>query len=188
MSYQFSRVGKSKRGYEIEQVNEFLIFAKDQFANPEGELLTAESVRATRFKLEKNGYSISAVDAAMEKLEDVFAGRELERTIQVIGVQEFKDLLKLGQELLANRVAKKSRRRFKRRSFPYRGYNRRQVDNFCLEVATHLNQSTELTVKQVRLVAFKTQRGGYAEYQVDAFIAKLVEVLQRESILEKTSN
>lgn len=188
MSYEFSRAGKRKRGYEPGQVNEFLVFAKEQFAQPESQLLTAESVRATRFKLEKDGYSVSAVDAAMEKLEDVFAGRELERTIQVIGLQEFKDLFQEGQALLANRLAMRSRRRFKRRSFPYRGYNRRQVDNFCSQVATHLDQSAELTVKQVRLVAFKTQRGGYAEYQVDAFIARLVEVLQRESILEKTSN
>jgi DivIVA domain-containing protein len=43
-------------------------------------------------------------------------------------------------------------------------------------------------VKQVRLIAFKTQRGGYAEYQVDAFIEKVVEVLQRESILEKANS
>jgi len=188
VSYQFSRAGKTKPGYEPEQVNEFLVFAKDQFSNPESQLLTAELIRATRFRLEKNGYSISAVDAAMEKLEDVFASRELERTIQIIGLQAFNALLQLGQELLENRISKRSRRRFKRRSFPYRGYNRRQVDIFCSQVATHLNQSSELTVKQVRLVAFKTQRGGYAEYQVDAFIEKLVEVLQRESILEKTSH
>ena len=90
-----------------------------------------------------------------------------------------------GKELLLNRLANRRRRKFKRRGFPYRGYNRRQVDKFCSLVATHLANDTELTVKQVRLIAFKTQRGGYAEYQVDVFIEKVVEVLQRESILEK---
>lgn len=188
MSYEFSRAGEGKRGYEPEQVNDFLSYAREQFANPLSQVLSAESVRSTRFKLVKNGYSISAVDAAMEKLEDVFAARELEQTIQVIGIQEFRDLLAQGQELLASRLTRRRGRRFKRRGFPYSGYNRRQVERFCSQVATHLSQSTELSVKQVRLVAFKTQRGGYAEYQVDAFIEKVVEVLQRESILEKISH
>ncbi len=187
MSYEFSRAGDRKRGYDPEQVNAFLAFAKDQFSNPLSQHLTAESVRTTRFKLVKNGFSISAVDAAMEKLEDVFASRELEQTVQVIGIQAFKNLLGEGQELLANRVARKRRRKFKHRSFPYRGYNRRQVDKFCIQVATHLVDGSELSVKQVRLIAFKTQRGGYAEYQVDAFIEKFVEVLQRENIIEKIS-
>lgn len=185
MSYEFARAGKRKRGYDPEQVNEFLVFAREQFSNPESQILSAESIRLVRFKLIKNGYSISAVDAAMEKLEDVFAGRELERTMRVVGPNEFKTLLTEGKELLLNRLAKSKRRKFKRRGFPYRGYNRRQVNKFCSLVATHLANDTELTVKQVRLIAFKTQRGGYAEYQVDAFIEKVVEVLQRESILEK---
>jgi DivIVA domain-containing protein len=188
VSYEFNRSGKGKRGYEPEQVNQFLSFAKEQFSNPFSALLTAEAVRATRFKLVKNGYSISAVDAAMEKLEDVFAERELEQTVKVIGVERFISFFDEVKILLTNRLAKRSGRRFKRRGFPYKGYNRKQVDKFCSIVATHLSQSTELTVKEVRLIAFKTQRGGYAEYQVDAFIEKVVEVLQRENILKKTSH
>jgi DivIVA domain-containing protein len=188
VSYEFSRAGKGKRGYEPEQVNEFLAFAREQFANPASQLLSAEAVRTTRFKLVSNGYSISTVDAAMEKLEDVFAERELERTIQVVGQIRFTELLTEGQEILLNRVARKRRRKFKGRGFPYRGYNKRQVDKFCSQVATHLNQDEDLSVKQVRLIAFKVQRGGYAEYQVDAFIEKLVEVLQRELILKKVGS
>jgi len=188
VSYEFSRAGKRKRGYDLTQVNEFLVFAREQFTNPESTILSAESIRSVRFKLVKDGYSISAVDAAMEKLEDVFAERELEQSIRVVCLAEFKVLFAEGKELLANRLAKRRRRKFKRRGFPYRGYNRRQVDKFCSLVATHLANDTELTVKQVRLIAFKTQRGGYAEYQVDAFIEKVVEVLQRESILEKANS
>ncbi len=188
MSYEFSRAGKRKRGYDLAQVNEFLVFAREQFSNPESTILSAESIRSVRFKLVKDGYSISAVDAAMEKLEDVFAARELERSIRVVGLEEFNTLFAEGKELLLNRLANRKRKKFKRRGFPYRGYNRRQVEKFCSLVATHLSNDTELTVKQVRLIAFKTQRGGYAEYQVDAFIEKVVEVLQRESILEKANS
>lgn len=188
MSYEFSRAGKRKLGYDPTQVNEFLVFAREQFSNPENDILSAEAIRLVRFKLVKDGYSISAVDAAMEKLEDVFAARELERSIRAVGIVEFKALFDSGRDLLQNRVAGKRRKKFKHRGFPYRGYNRRQVDKFCSLVATHLSNDTELTVKQVRLVSFKTQRGGYAEYQVDAFIEKVVEVLQRESIIEKANS
>lgn len=187
MSYEFNRAGAKKLGYNPDQVSQFLEFAKTQYANPDGDHISAASIRITRFRLVKNGYSISAVDAAMEKLEDVFAARELERALQRIGLTDFKAQLFEGQELLANRVARNPRKRFRRRAFLYRGYSIRQVDNFCSQVETHIDQTRLLTVKDVRLIAFKTQRGGYAEYQVDAFIEKLVEVLQRESILTKTT-
>jgi len=187
VSYEFNRAGVKKLGYNPEQVNTFLEFAKTQYANPDGEHISAASIRITRFRLVKNGYSISAVDSAMEKLEDVFAARELERTLHKIGLADFKAELFAGQELLANRIARKPKKRFRRRAFLYRGYSLKQVDEFCSQVETHIDQSTALTVKAVRLIAFRTQRGGYAEYQVDAFIEKLVEVLQRESILAKTT-
>lgn len=184
MSYQFKLAGKRKLGYEPNQVNEFLDFAKEQFANLESELIDAKSLRNTRFRLVKNGYSISAVDAAMEKLEDVFATRELERSAANDGIHTFENHLQEGMELISNRVKRKKGRRFKRRFYLYRGYNRRQVDSFCAEVAAHLELKKELAVRAVRLTTFRTQRGGYAEYQVDAFIEKLVEVLQREDILK----
>jgi len=188
VSYEFNRSGKRKRGYDTEQVNEFLAFARDQFANPTDSLLTAESVRTKRFKLVKNGYYIAAVDSAMEKLEDVFASRELEKTIELSGLDEFKEQLVSGQELLIRRASKGFRRKFKRRFFFFRGYNRKQVDRFCKKVSRHLKRGDDLSVRQVRLATFKAQRGGYAEYQVDAFIEKVIEVLQREAILEKTSD
>ena len=182
MSFSFSRAGVRKLGYEPNQVDEFIRSAREQFLNPQANELDAGSVRTARFEVVKNGYSISAVDSAMEKLEDVFAARELEESIESVGLDEFRRLLKEGVDLLLSRATRRRGKRFTRRKWPNRGYNVGQVDKFCSQIATHLNQGKELTVRQVRLAVFKTQRGGYAEYQVDAFIERLVEVLQRESI------
>jgi DivIVA domain-containing protein len=186
VSFAFSRSG-SKLGYVPSQVDSFLSSARQQYLDPQSQTMDAASVRSARFELVKDGYSISAVDTAMEKLEDIFAGRELERIYNSVGHQDFVRLLDEGLELLRARTSRPKGKHFSKRKWPNRGYNRKQVDQFSSRIATHLNQGEELTVKEVRLAVFKTQRGGYAEYQVDAFIEKLVEVLQRESILSKHS-
>jgi len=184
VSFAFSKSG-SKLGYVPSQVDAFLASAREQFLNPQSQSIDAATVRSARFELMKDGYSISAVDAAMEKLEDVFAERELDRSLALVGRAEFTALLDEGMELLRARAARVRGKRFSRRSWPNRGYNCKQVDAFCSRISTHLNEGAELSVREVRLAVFKTQRSGYAEYQVDAFIEKLVEVLQRENILSK---
>lgn len=186
MSFAFSRSG-SKLGYVPSQVDSFLASARQQYLDPQSQTMDAASVRSARFELVKDGYSISAVDTAMEKLEDIFAERELERIYNSVGHQDFVRLLDEGLELLSARTSRAKGKHFSKRKWPNRGYYRKQVDQFSSRIATHLNQGEELTVKEVRLAVFKTQRGGYAEYQVDAFIEKLVEVLQCESILSKHS-
>ena len=184
MSFAFSKSG-SKLGYVPSQVDQFLATARQQYIDPQSQIMDAADVRSARFELVKDGYSISAVDTAMEKLEDVFAERELERTFGLVGHTDFKLLLDEGLQLLRDRAGRAKGKRFAKRNWPNRGYNRKQVDAFCSRISTHLNQGEALTVKEVRLAVFKTQRSGYAEYQVDAFIEKLVEVIQRESILSK---
>jgi len=186
VSFAFSRSG-SKLGYVPSQVDAFLTSARQQYLDPQSQTMDAASVRSARFELVKDGYSISSVDTAMEKLEDIFAERELERIYNSVGHQDFVRLMDEGLDLLRARTSRAKGKHFAKRKWPNRGYNRKQVDQFSSRIATHLNQGEELTVKEVRLAVFKTQRGGYAEYQVDAFIEKLVEVLQRESILSKHS-
>lgn len=184
MSFAFSKSG-SKLGYVPSQVDAFLESARGQYLDPDNQEMEAATIRSARFELVKNGYSISAVDTAMEKLEDVFVERELERSFSASGEEDFVRLLEEGLTLLAARSNRARDKRFTKRKWPNRGYNRRQVDAFCSRLAAYLKQETEMTLKEVRLVVFKTQRRGYAEYQVDAFIEKLVEVLQRQHVISK---
>jgi DivIVA domain-containing protein len=188
MNNTFVRSGKGKLGYQPEQVDEFIALAKKQFQNPDHQQLDVRTLRAIRFDLVKNGYSISAVDAATEKLEDVFAERELQRFRAELGQLVFEDTLNELTELLANRVSRSKGKRFARRTWPNRGYSGKQVDALCSRVSKHLDRVETLTVKEVRLTVFRSKRGGYAEHQVDAFIDKVVELIQSQEILQKITS
>jgi DivIVA domain-containing protein len=61
-----------------------------------------------------------------------------------------------------------------------RGYDRKQVDQLCNQVSVHLASGTPLQLNVVRRAIFKAKRGGYVESQVDAFIDRVVEILQIE--------
>jgi DivIVA domain-containing protein len=181
MSEKFPRA--KKLGYSVDQVDSFLASAREQYLNPVANQVTSQNVRATKFSLAKHGYSISAVDAAMEKLEDVFAKRELERKLQQVGFNDFLAEINELKALLEARINRAKGKRFAKRGWPFGGYNRKQVDALCSRIATYLKAESELTVRDVRMEVFKSKRGGYAEHQVDAFMDKVVELLQRLEII-----
>jgi DivIVA domain-containing protein len=184
MSNTFARAPKGKLGYKSDHVDAFLALAKEQYQHPDQSSMDVKTIRAMRFDLVKNGYSISAVDSATEKLEDVFAERELKRLKLQLGDLVFEDMVAELLTLLRSRVSKPKGKRFSKRGWPYRGYNKKQVDALCQQVASHLDKVTTLTVKQVRLSVFRSQPGGYAEHQVDAFIDRVVELIQRQELLQ----
>ena len=184
MSYSFVLSGKRKLGYNISQVDEFLDLAKQQYNNPSRELVSSLDVRTIRFKLVKNGYSISVVDSALEKLEDTFAASEFTKDIMNQGYFEFcEDQDNLRKELVA-RCNRAKHKKFSTRKFPNKGYSIKQVDKLCSQLGKSLEDKADFSVREVRLTTFKSKRGGYAEYQVDAFLEKVVEVLQREQAIQ----
>ena len=186
MIYAFAQSGKRKLGYNISQVDEFLELARQQYTDPSKELVTSLDVRTVRFKLVKNGYSISVVDAALEKLEDAFAAAEFTREVTNQGYFEFtEDLDNQRQELVA-RCTRPNRKKFSRRKFPNKGYSLKQVDKLCSQLGNSMKNNADLTVREVRTATFKSKRGGYAEYQVDAFLEKVVDGLQREQAVQRT--
>lgn len=187
MSTSFKRSGRRKLGYDIDQVDEFLQAAREQYDDPSKEIVSVFDVRTARFGLVRNGYSISVVDSALEKLEDAFAERQYQREVKTSGYFEFTEDLKELREMVLSRSQRKRGRKFSRRVWPNRGYSVREVDKFCSYLGKKLDSKANLTVKEVRISTFKAKRGGYAEYQVDAFLEKVVEVLQRETAVKTTS-
>lgn len=181
MNYKLPKSG-NHRGYDIAQVDHFLAEAKVQFDLISGGTMTAESVRAKRFDLVNNGYSISAVDAALDRIEDVFAERELRHKLLIEGKAAFENRIALQRELIDSRTGRSRGRRFKRRSFFNRGYATREVDALVDLVARHFSGQLPITEREVRLTVFRVKRGGYAEYQVDAFIDRVIEVLQYQRL------
>lgn len=166
-----------ERGYEPEQVDAFLDSARASFESDDAEALTASDVRQTAFRLVKRGYRIDAVDAAMGRIEDAFAARERERALSQAGARAWVGTSReLAQEVL-DRLSRPEGERFRRVTRMRYGYRVDEVDLVSDRIARYLETGEQLTVEQVRTVAFRMQRGGYEETQVDAVLDAVIEVM-----------
>lgn len=180
MSFTFPRVDSKKPGYATAQVDEFLTRARAQFNSPVDGGVTAHDVRNTEFDLVHGGYSPEVIDGAMDKLEDSFAAREIQRQKLERGSYALEDRLARVVELVRGRIERPRGQRFANTGFLLRGYSRKQVDALCEHILRHLDSEAPLAIDEVRRVVFNAKRGGYVEAQVDSFIDRVIEALQIE--------
>jgi DivIVA domain-containing protein len=180
VSTNFPRASKSRRGYNVEQVEDFLEEARRAYAADSSapSVLTAQKIRTTSFAMQKGGYSTVHVDAALERLEDAFASRERERTVAQVGDQAwFTDARGTAQQIL-DRLARAEGHRFDRVSFLSNGYHRKDVDAFASRMVEYFQNGKPLSVEEVRSIAFRAQKSGYREGQVDVLLDQVVAVMQ----------
>jgi DivIVA domain-containing protein len=117
------------------------------------------------------------VDAALGRIEDAFAARERSSAVAESGVHAWVGHTReLAQEIL-NRLSRPATQRFDRVSRLRYGYRIAEVDLVTDKLARYLEGGEAVTVEQVRSVAFRMQRGGYRETQVDAVLDAVVEVM-----------
>lgn len=188
MSAHFPLVAKGQLGYDTKQVDELIDLARSHFADPSGHLVTASRLRNSQFALVKGGYSISAVDAALDRLDDAFGVQEAQKQIAVTGHHGLEAKVEHLIELLQGRVQRKAGNKFRKVPWFLRGYSPRQVDQLLNDVGGWLQSGStgaDRTERVVRLrsVVFKTKWGGYDEAQVDAFIDRSVELAQYQALV-----
>lgn len=188
MTAHFPRVTAREVGYEVEQVDLVVAAARRQFADPALHELSARGIRNSEFSLAKGGYSITAVDEAIARLDDAFALQEIKRLLAQTGQHGLEEKARHVRELIDGRLARKRGRKFKRVSALMRGYSSRQVDRFLADVSGNLQDSiiaSELPaeVEKLRSATFSSVWGGYAEEQVDAVIDRLVYLAQLRSAI-----
>jgi len=123
---------------------------------------------------------VSAVDSALDRIEDALADREITRKRESRGAGSVADHLLRIREIVQTRAQRPKGKRFDRANWPARGYNRKQVDRLCNLVLEHIINEEKITMHEVRRIVFTAQRGGYAENQVDAFIDRVVQILHIE--------
>ncbi|WP_029144307.1 DivIVA domain-containing protein [Microbacterium luticocti] len=174
----FPRATGRDQGYDPKAVDAFLARARESFeqdaAVPE---VTAAGVRAIAFPLVRRGYRTEAVDAALARVEDAFAARERERALSAVGTGEWIDRTRARAQEILDRLTREPRHRFDRvRGLGY-GYRIDEVDLVADKIAAYLASGTPVTVEQVRTVAFRMQRRGYREAQVDAVLDAVVDVM-----------
>ncbi|MGV8969676.1 MAG: DivIVA domain-containing protein [Microbacteriaceae bacterium] len=180
MSTTFPRTRKSKRGYDVDEVEEFLEIARRAYSAEMGSptIVTSESIRTMAFSLEKGGYSPAHVDAALERLEDAFASRERDRAFATPGA----DTAWYGQarsaaQVILDRLARPQGAKFRRVGPLTRAYNVKEVDAFSQRLVDYFQHGRPLSVDQVRTVAFSATRRGYNETQVDMLLDRVVTVM-----------
>ncbi len=181
MSFPFPKTRPNKLGYKPEDVDAFIERARVEFnERHDGHEL---GIREHEFELVKGGYSVSAVDAALDRLEDSFAKRYYQAQVEALGHEGLLERANHIRVLLVGRMERPAGKKFSSTGFILRGYSKKQVDEFLNLVSTHIETRSNLSLDAVRKVLFTAKRGGYAENQVDAFIDKVIELLQIEQVL-----
>lgn len=183
MSAHFPKAKGKILGYNPSQVEDVITNAREQFANPTRHLLEHGKLRHSTFELVPGGYLISAVDAALERLDDAFAVQEVKLKLVESGRHDLESELSQLEELIKGRLARPKKRKFSRVSFWQRGYPTAQVDRLCNEILVSLQDGGFLDVEKLRAAEFRASWAGYAENQVDAFIDRAVELAQIQSVL-----
>lgn len=164
------------RGYHPAAVDQFLSAARESFEAGGGEL-TASDIRVASFPLVKGGYVIADVDAALGRIEDAFAARQRERVVREGGAEEWVVHARGEAQVILDHLARARRKKFARTGILSFGYRVDEVDHVAARIVRFLRDGDELSVEQLRSAAFRMQRHGYREEQVDALLDATIEVM-----------
>jgi DivIVA domain-containing protein len=164
-----------ERGYHRAAVDTFLAAARESF-EADGDL-TAADVRIASFPLVKDGYVVADVDAALGRIEDAFAARRREQAVRSGGAEEWVTEARAQAQEILDHLARGRRHKFARTGFLTFGYRVDEVDHVAARIVRYLRDGDELSVEQLRSAAFRMQRGGYREEQVDALLDATIEVM-----------
>lgn len=165
-------------GYAPDDVDRFLADAREAYAEPAASDITSDAIRHTAFRVvRKNGYSVSHVDAALERLEEAFATQERERALAQQGEAAFYAEVRATAQEIVDRLARPGGKRFRRVSPVTVGYHPADVDAFAARLASYFQEGAPLTVATVRTIAFRPRLGGYQETQVDILLDTVIRVM-----------
>ncbi|MFE6733764.1 DivIVA domain-containing protein [Microbacterium sp. NPDC057650] len=164
------------KGYHRAAVDTFLDSARRAFESGADDL-TSEDVRVASFPLVKEGYDVAEVDSALGRIEDAFAARARERMVRSKGVEVWVAEARADAQVILDHLAREPKHRFARTGLLTFGYRIDEVDHVAERITGFLRDGDELSAEQVRNAAFRMQRGGYREEQVDALLDATVEVI-----------
>ncbi|HLR56360.1 MAG TPA: DivIVA domain-containing protein [Actinomycetales bacterium] len=179
MAEMFRTVGRVRKGYSPEEVNEFFAHAREIFEGARPGTMSPSQVQRTSFALVRGGYAPDAVDAAMDRIAQAFADLEREQFIPQYGEQAWITHLTEQAQTLYPRLARPAGERFAPPGRGKRGYDRDEVDDMCDRLIGYFDHGEPLSADAVRSASFTSRRkkNGYDEGSVDAFLARAVAII-----------
>ena len=179
VSTTFPRSRRSRPGYNIDEVEDFLEEARRAYTADRGTagIVSAESIRRMAFSIKKGGYAPAQVDAALERLEDAFAARERERALAEAGDAAWYAKARSTAQVILDRLARKRGKRFHRVSPFTNGYRAKDVDEFADRLVDYFQHGKAMSIDEVRTVVFRSEKGGYREVQVDLLLDAVINVM-----------
>ncbi|MGM1016485.1 MAG: DivIVA domain-containing protein [Actinomycetota bacterium] len=167
--------GRSK-GYHRGAVDAFLTAARESFENDD-DALSAADVRIASFPLVRDGYVVADVDAALGRVEDAFAARARERVVREQGAGAWVERARGEAQIILDHLARADRRKFARTGLLTFGYRVDEVDHVAARIVRYLRDGDPVSAEQLRSAAFRMQRRGYREEQVDALLDATIDVI-----------
>lgn len=182
---EFSRAGASRMGYNRAEVDAYFVRLADEFSTlRRGEalegVLTSTDIRRHCFAPEKNGYVLTEVDQAMDRIEDRFAQFERRNFLAAVGRKQWEQDIEYSAALVMGRLNRADGERFRRPSNRLtKGYFVKDVDRLCVQLKEHFRMETDLSPELIRQSVFASAHGDmcYEETQVDAFLDRCIELM-----------
>jgi DivIVA domain-containing protein len=175
----FRKVTGMRTGYHPEEVDDFFTHARTVYEQGPAGALSSRDVRTVAFDLVRHGYSTSAVDAALDRLEAAFVARSRADYIAENGRQAWLETLADQARTLYGRLTRPDGERFAPPKGRQPGYAAEDVDALCHRLVDYFDKNSPLTAQEIRSAVFARAKGGraYAEGPVDAFLERAVDVL-----------
>ncbi len=179
MTRMFRTVSRWRKGYDVEQVEDFFTDAREVYEGTSTEPMSGRDVRHAAFDLVRGGYATVAVDGALDRLERAFVARHRADFVQARGQQAWMEHLAGQARTLYGRLARPDGERFAPPRRGEAGYLAEDVDALCHRMVEYFDHGRSLTSDEVRHATFRRARGrsAYGEGAVDAFCDRAIEVL-----------
>ncbi len=188
------RVGKRKKGYSVEQVNDFLERAHSLYESSDISL-TQKDIQDVSFDLEDEGYAIPQVDAALSRLERAVVDKTTQYEISNRGKVVWKAQADEEYRVLLSHSQRDYKMRFDSAQSRKPSYDKKQVDNVVNKSldkiaillgynpvwGSSLSDLDTIDAMFVSNVLFTQRSGkhGYDERQVDYYLNACVRLLSR---------
>ncbi|KJL19034.1 Cell cycle protein GpsB [Microbacterium azadirachtae] len=175
-SPSFAVVSRREKGYQRAAVDTFLARARRAFEE-EADGIDSSDIRGASFPLVRGGYDIAAVDAALARVEEAFAQRERAAVVASDGASAWVGRARSDAQVILDHLSRPQGHRFARTGLLTFGYRVDEVDHVAKRIVRFLRDGDALSAEQVRQTAFRMQRRGYREEQVDALLDATIDVI-----------